>query len=136
MGEVKSIFADGRLHRQFLDRITALEPTSMNNCLFLRLTATGDLHQEWLTSHVAYRFIVNGGERTLTGQCKGVHHFSDEKNIHYARIEFRDPKTGSEEPLGEWKTLEIILVAGKEEKSFTATKESKEDSTPEIKEIS
>jgi len=45
----------------------------------------------------------------------------------------RDPETGSEKLLGEWATLQIILVAGKEEKPFTMSKE--ENQTPEIKEI-
>ncbi|MBI5071568.1 hypothetical protein HZB93_01610 [Candidatus Falkowbacteria bacterium] len=134
MGEVVSIFADGRLHRQILDRIKALEPTSMNNCLFLRLTATGDLHHEWLINHVVYRFIVNGGERTLTGRCVRVQYWNNEKNNHYAGIEFRDPETGREEPLGEWETLEIVFIAGTEERSFTATKNK--GGAPEVKEIS
>ncbi len=134
MGEVKSIFADGRLHRQLLDRITRLDLDYMNGCLYLRLAATGDVNYHWITSHVIFRFIVNGGERTLDGgRCQGLHHFSNEENIHYARIEFRDPKTGREEPLGEWKTLEIVFVAGEQEKSFVATKE---DKIHEVKETS
>lgn len=131
MGEVLSIFADGRLHRQFLDRITKLELTSRNGCLFLRLTATGDVDYYWITGHVVFRFIVDGGKKTREGRCWGLGHFSTEENTHYARIEFRDPKTGREEPLGEWKTLEIVFVAGREEKSFTAIKKGKEGTKSE-----
>lgn len=133
MGEVKSIFADGRLHRQLLDRITRLVLDYMNGSPCLRLTATGDVNYHWITDHVIFRFIVNGGERTLTGRCWELHRFTNEDNVHCARIEFRDPKTGREEPLGEWKTLEIIFVANKQEKSFVATRE---DKTREVKETS
>jgi hypothetical protein len=136
MGKVTSIFADGRLHRQLLDRIVGLELTSMNGNLYLRLTATSDIRQDWLIYHVAFRFIVNGGERTLDGRCKGVHHFSNEEGNHYARIEFRDPETEREKLLGEWATLQVVLVAGKEKKSFTAQKASKEDDTSEVKQTS
>jgi len=138
MGEVVSIFADGRLHRQFLDRITKLELTSRNGCLFLRLTATGDVDYYWITGHVTFRFIVDGGKKIMISRCWGLGYFTTEENTYYARIEFRDPKTGREEPLGEWETLEIVFVAGKEEKSFTDTKKGKEGATPkpEIKGIS
>lgn len=135
MGEVVSIFADGRLHRQFLDRITKLDLVPRHGCLYLRLTATGDVDYYWITGHVDFHFIVDGGEKTMIGKCCGLGHFSTEKNAHYARIEFRDPKTGREEPLGKWETLEIVFVAGTEEKSFTAIKEGKKG-TPEIERIS
>ena len=133
-GKIADIFADGQLHRQFLDRITKLERTSMNGCLFLRLTATGDVNYNWITNYVVFRFVVNDGEKTIDGQCRGLHHFTGEENIHYVRIEFRDPETGREKLLGEWKTLEIVMIAGKEEKSFTASKEG--NTTPEVKETS
>ncbi len=125
MGDVVSIFADGRLHRQFLDRIKKLDLVPRHGCLYLRLTATGDVDYYWITSHVTFRFIVDGGKKTMIGKCWGLGHFSTEENTHYARIEFRDPQTGREEPLGEWETLEIVFVAGKEEKSFTETKKDK-----------
>ncbi|MFA5413144.1 MAG: hypothetical protein WC348_01190 [Patescibacteria group bacterium] len=133
-GKIANIFADGQLHRKFLNRITALDLTPMNGCLFLRLTATGDVNYNWITDYVVFRFVVNGGEKTIDGQCWGLRYSTGEENIHYARIEFRDPETGSEKLLGEWTTLEIILIAGKEEKSFTANKEG--NTTPEVKETS
>jgi hypothetical protein len=134
IGEAVSIFADGRLHRQTLDRITNLRLASFSGNLYLRLKITGGVLDDWLTGEVVFRFVVNNGEQTLTGTSPGVTRFTNEKGVHYARIEFRDPETGREKLLGEWKTLEIVLVAGKEEKSFTASKE--DNATPEVKETS
>jgi len=134
IGEAVSIFADGRLHRQTLDRITSLRLASFSGNLYLRLTITGGVLDDWLTGEVVFHFIVNNGEQTLAGISPGVTRFTKEDGVHYARIEFRDPETGREKLLGEWKTLEIILMAGKEEKSFTASKE--DNATPEVKETS
>jgi hypothetical protein len=101
--------------------------------------ALPDWLPDWLMGEVIFRFIVNDGEETLTGLCLGIRYVSNEKGVHYPRIEFRDPETGREKLLGEWKTLEIILIAGKEEKSFTAQKAdtNKEgNATPEVNETS
>ena len=136
MGKVVSIFADGRLHRQILDRIEMLEiaPKMIIGNLYLKLTVTGYVDHDWLREHVAFYFNVNDGERILVGRCPGVTKLGEDgENTLCARIEFRDPETGSEKLLGEWATLQIILVAGKEEKPFTMSKE--ENQTPEIKEI-
>jgi hypothetical protein len=128
MGEVVSIFADGQLHRQFLNRITRIDLDYINGNLYLKLTTTGDLHPEWIRSHVIFRFVVNNGEKVVTGRSSGGTSFSnDEDNIRHVGID----QDGRVEPLDEWTELEIILVAGGEEKSFTATKRSKEGTTPE-----
>lgn len=140
MSKVVSIFAGGRLHRQILDRIEMLEiaPKMIIGNLYLKLTVTGYVDHDWLREHVAFYFNVNDGERILVGRCPGVTKLGEDgENTLCARIEFRDPETGSEKLLGEWTTLQIILVAGKEEKPFTVNKKSKEeDITSEIKEIS
>jgi hypothetical protein len=124
MGEVKSIFADGRLHRQLLNRIAGLELTSLNGQLALRFTlTTRETQFEWLMSQVAIHFIVNAGERTLVGRCTHYYGFSDGPH-RYAVIEFRDQETGQREILDQWRTLEIVLKAGEEEKRFETKKAS------------
>ncbi|MFA5128819.1 MAG: hypothetical protein WC445_02495 [Patescibacteria group bacterium] len=139
MGKVVSIFADGRLHRQFLDRITRLDLEYMNGNLYLKLTTSGNELpgglDEWLRKYARFLFVVNNGEKIFVGRSSGRTSFTgDPDNVRYVGIEFRGPKGGSVNLLKEH-TLEITLAAGKEQKSFTAIKEGKKD-TPEIEIIS
>jgi hypothetical protein len=133
MGEVISIFAGGQLHRQLLDQIERLELTSLNGRLALRfIVATDTTQTTWLLSHVwdldqlAFQFIVDGGKRTLTGFSRHSYGSVGELNLCMV-IEFHQ-----EAELGKWDTLEIVLIAGKEEKSFIASKEGR----PEVKQTS
>lgn len=136
MGEVRSIFAGGKLHRQHLDRIGKLESTTMNGRFVLLITLkSDDLRSDWLMDRVTYLFIVDivdVGKKVLRAKCEGVHHFSGDPRHHACFDRFYDVETDEEVRLGEWSKLEVVFQAGEESKLFAVVKEE----TPEVKKTS
>lgn len=125
MGEVQELFRDARFNRAMLERISAVGLAEINGRMALRLDLrTGDLHLDWLSYVTTYRFVIDNGARILEG--KHWHIFRHEPEPPYfVEVDLRNKSTGTKEEFpGEWDTLEVVIRAGSEEKTFEVKKAS------------
>lgn len=125
-GKVHELCKDARFNRGILDRISAINLTEMNGRMALQFTlSTGDLQPDWLRrNEIVFRFVIDGGTRILEG--RGWHTFRPEpESPHAVEVDLLNPSTGAKEKnLGEWTTLEIVVMAGGTEKHFEVRRTS------------
>lgn len=133
MGDKVSIFAGGKLHRQYLDRIEGLESTTINGRFVLRISYSGDyLPCDWLMYRVSYLFVVDECRQILRAKCEGVHNFSGDPRRHAVFDGFHNIATGEVERIGQWSTLKVVFLAGEERREFMVKKKE----TPGVKKTS